>query len=66
MSDERKEEDREEQNQEEKEGEEKKDQKKDHHIPAPPSHHSHRRKHWDRLPGTKRKSIRSFKSPGRK
>jgi hypothetical protein len=64
MPDEMKAEDREEQNREETE--EDQDQKQDHHIPAPPLHKRHRKKHWDHLPGSKRKSIRSFKSPGRK
>jgi|GEM_PF-1813255 len=40
--------------------------KVDHHIPAPPKKKKHRKKHWEHLPGVKRKPIRSFKSPGRK
>jgi len=38
----------------------------EHHIPAPPKKQKHRKKHWEHLPGSKRKPIRSFKSPGRK
>jgi len=38
----------------------------DHHIPAPPKKKKHAKKHWEHLPGAKRKPIRSFKSPGRK
>ena len=38
----------------------------DHHIPAPPKKKKHRQKHWEHLPGVKRKPVRSFKSPGRK
>jgi hypothetical protein len=38
----------------------------DHHIPAPPKKKKHRKRHWEHLPGPKRKPIRSFKSPGRK
>lgn len=40
--------------------------KVDHHIPAPPKKKKHRKKHWEQLPGSKRKPFRSFKSPGRK
>jgi hypothetical protein len=58
----------------EKEDLEKKDQKQeeeenteqDHHIPVPPKKKQHRRKHWEHLPGSKKKPIRSYKSPGRK
>jgi len=35
-------------------------------TPAPLPHQKHRRKHWDHLPDSKRKQIRSFRSPGRK
>ena len=38
----------------------------DHHIPAPPKKKKHRKNHWEHLPGSKRKPIRSYKSPGRK
>jgi len=38
----------------------------DHHIPVPPEKKKHRRGRWEHLPGSKRKPIRSFKSPGRK
>jgi len=40
--------------------------KVDHHIPVPPKKKEHRKKHWEHLPESKRKPIRSFKSPGRK
>jgi hypothetical protein len=42
------------------------EQKSDHHIPVPPEKHQHQRHHWEHLPGSKRKPVRSFKSPGRK
>jgi hypothetical protein len=38
----------------------------DHHIPVPPKKKRHRKQHWGHLPDSKRKSIRSYKSPGRK
>lgn len=45
---------------------EEKDQGQDHHIPVPPSRYAHRPRHWEHLPGSKKKPIRSYKSPGRK
>ncbi|KPL18941.1 MAG: hypothetical protein AMJ92_05545 [candidate division Zixibacteria bacterium SM23_81] len=39
---------------------------RDQGNPAPPRRRKRSRKHWDHLPGSKRKSIRSYKSPGRK
>jgi len=45
---------------------EEKDQEQDHHIPSPPSQHPHQQKRWEHLPGSKKKPVRSYKSPGRK
>jgi hypothetical protein len=46
--------------------EEKTDDQVDHHIPVPPGKKKHGHKHWEHLPESKRKPVRSFKSPGRK
>jgi hypothetical protein len=42
------------------------EENRDQGTPAPARRLKRGRKHWDHLPGTKRKSIRSYKSPGRK
>jgi hypothetical protein len=38
----------------------------DHHIPVPPRKKKHQKGHWRQLPGSKRRPVRSYKSPGRK
>jgi hypothetical protein len=35
-------------------------------TPVPLPRRKHRRKHWDHLPGSRKRQIKSFKSPGRK
>lgn len=42
------------------------EEKKEKTAPAPSPRRKHFSKHWDHLPGSKRKPIKSFKSPGRK
>ena len=51
---------------ENKKGDEQEEEKPERTIPVPPPHHKHKQKHWEHLPGAKRKPVRSFKSPGRK
>lgn len=54
------------QSESQKEPDDEKEEREKGGVPVPPARRKHRRKHWDHLPGQKRKSIRSYKSPGRK
>ncbi len=65
MPDREEQDDRKIEKQQSEEGMEKGDET-DHHVPVPPEKKKHRRGHWDHLPGSKRKPIRSYRSPGRK
>jgi hypothetical protein len=49
------------------EAKEERDEEKEEKVtPAPAPRRKHRRKHWDHLPGSKKRPIKSYKSPGRK
>jgi 3-mercaptopyruvate sulfurtransferase SseA len=45
---------------------EQEEEKKEKKSPKTTPNREHTKKHWGHIPGSKKKPIRSFKSPGRK